>query len=80
MSDENTQATPEVLAKVREYQEAALEYEALDEQIDRLLQAHGGHSEDLSDEEYVRYRELAALRDLAHNRMIGLGRLLLDDA
>jgi hypothetical protein len=64
---------------VREYQEAVLAYEKLDEQIDQLLQSRGGHTEDLSDADYVHYRELASLRDLEYNRMKTLERALLDE-
>ncbi|MFQ3535704.1 MAG: hypothetical protein SNJ58_07490 [Aggregatilineales bacterium] len=78
----NSQPEPiaDELAQVRAYQESVLHYEALDEQIDQLLQSVGGRSEDLSDEAYVRYRELAALRDLAYNRMMQLGSQLLDES
>ncbi len=78
----NSQPEPiaDELAQVRAYQESVLHYEALDEQIDQLLQSVGGRSEDLSDEAYVRYRELAALRDLAYNRMMQLGSRLLDES
>jgi hypothetical protein len=66
-------------AKAHEYQKSVLAYEALDEQIDSLLQARGGASENLSDEDYAHYRELADLRDLAYNRMKTLERGLLDE-
>ncbi|MFN7208824.1 MAG: hypothetical protein ACK4P1_00330 [Aggregatilineales bacterium] len=79
-SQSESQPTADELAQVRAYQEFVLHYEALDEQIDQLLQAAGGRSEDLSDEAYVRYRELAALRDLAYNRMMELGSRLLDES
>jgi len=69
----------EPAARAAEYNKASLEFEALDQQIDALLQLHGGHSEDLSDEEFVRYRELADLRDLIYNRMKALERSLFDE-
>jgi len=74
------QAAADELAQVRAYQEAVLQYEALDKQVDQLLQSAGGRTEGLSDEAYVRYRELAALRDLAYNRMMRLGSRLLDES
>jgi hypothetical protein len=64
----------------QDYQKSVLEYEALDRQIDELLSSRGGLSENLSDEDYAHYRELADLRDLAYNRMKTLERALLDDA
>ena len=74
---DNTQNPAE---QAHEYQEAVLAFEALDEQVDGLLSAHGGHSKDLSDEDFAHYRELAELRDLAYNRMKTLERTLLDEA
>ncbi len=65
-SQSENQSTADELAQVRAYQESVLHYEALDAQIDQLLQSAGGRTEDLSDEAYIRYRELAyGLRDLA---------------
>ncbi len=79
MTDNAQSSTQDSVAKVREYQKSVLAYEALDEQIDQLLQSSGGRTEDLSDEDYVRYRELADLRDLAYNQMKSLERGLLDE-
>jgi hypothetical protein len=72
--------SPETLARIREYQQAVLEYERFDEEVDALLSASGGRSEDLSDEDFVRYRELQDLRDLAYNQMKALERSLLDES
>ena len=66
-------------AKAKEYQQSVLAYEALDAEIDTLLQSRGGASENLTDEEFAHYRELADLRDLAYNRMKTLERSLLDE-
>ncbi len=74
-----TDNAQDTAAKVQEYQKSVLEYEAIDEQIDDLLQARGGLSANLSDVDYAHYRELADLRDLAYNRMKTLERALLDD-
>ncbi len=74
-----TDNAQDTAAKVQEYQKSVLEYEAIDKQIDDLLQARGGISENLSDVDYAHYRELADLRDLAYNRMKTLERALLDD-
>jgi hypothetical protein len=79
MTDNAQSSTQDTVAKVQEYQKSVLAYEALDEQIDQLLSSSGGRTEDLSDEDYVRYRELADLRDLAYNHMKSLERGLLDD-
>ncbi len=74
-----TNGTQDSAAKAREYEQSVLAYEKLDKQVDELLSSRGGHSDDLSDEDYVRYRELAELRDLAYNRMKTLERTLLDE-
>jgi hypothetical protein len=67
-------------ARVHEYEQSVLEYEALGEQIATLLTSRGGQTENLSDEDYAHYRELADLRDLAYNRMKTLERALLDES
>lgn len=74
-----TSGTQDSAAKAREYEKSVLAYEKLDQQVDDLLSSRGGHSDNLTDEDYVRYRELAELRDLAYNRMKTLERALLDE-
>lgn len=64
---------------VQAYRDAQLAYEQLDEELDTLLQSKGGHTKDLSDDEYERYRELAHRRDIAYNHMKTLERALLDE-
>ena len=75
-----TDNTQNLAEKAQQYRQSVLDYEALDEQIDQLLQSRGGHSDQLTDEEYTHYRELADLRDLAYNRMKTLERALLDES
>jgi hypothetical protein len=70
---------PDALSKVQQYRHYVLEYEALDEEIDGLLMQHHGASDQLSDEDYERYRALAHRRDYVHNRMKALEREILDD-
>ncbi len=67
-------------SKVHEYEQSVIEYESLGKQIATLLTARGGQTENLSDEDYAHYRELADLRDLAYNRMKTLERALLDES
>lgn len=64
---------------VQAYRDAQLAYEQIDEELDALLQSKGGHTKDLSDDEYERYRELAHRRDIAYNHMKTLERALLDE-
>lgn len=65
--------------KAHEYEQAVLAYEKLDREVDELLSSRGGQSENLSDEEFAHYRELAALRDLAYNKVKTLEQELLDE-
>jgi hypothetical protein len=65
--------------KAHEYEQAVLAYEKLDREVDDLLSSRGGQSENLSDEEFAHYRELAELRDLAYNKVKTLEQELLDD-
>ena len=44
-------------------------YEALDEEIDQLLTAHGGGTEHMTEADQARYRELARKRDDVLNEM-----------
>ncbi|HYO87398.1 MAG TPA: hypothetical protein VER79_02060 [Candidatus Limnocylindrales bacterium] len=48
---------------VARYQALVVRYEALDTEIDDLLMAHGGHTEDLPTIDLRRYRALARERD-----------------
>jgi hypothetical protein len=66
-------------AKAHEYEQAVLAYEKLDSEVDALLTAHGGHSENMTPAEFAHYRELAERRDLAYNTMKLLERQLLDE-
>ncbi len=70
---------PDALSKVQSYRKYVLEYEALDEEIDGLLSQHNGASEQMSDEDFERYRELALRRDYVYNRMKALERQIFDD-
>ncbi len=67
------------VARAHEYDQSVRAYEDLDSQIDALLSSRGGMSQNLSDEDYIHYRELVDLRDLAYNLMKTLERALLDE-
>ena len=69
----------EMAAKAQEYQQSVLDYEALEHQIIRFLATHAGGTRNLSDEQFLQYRDLADRRDLAYNRMKTLEKGLLDD-
>jgi hypothetical protein len=73
------QPDPNDLDRVQAYQRLVLEYEALDEEVDKLLARHRGSTENMSDEDLARYRELARRRDDAYNRMKAVEREILDD-
>jgi hypothetical protein len=51
------------------YQALVIRYEALDTEIDDLLMAHGGHTEDLPTIDLRRYRALARERDEVESEM-----------
>ncbi len=71
---------PGDLGRVQQYQKLVLEYEALDEEIDALLARNRGVTEQMSDDDYERYRELAHHRDFVYNQMKELeSQILLDD-
>ncbi|HVO71663.1 MAG TPA: hypothetical protein VMT24_16555 [Aggregatilineaceae bacterium] len=70
---------PGDVGRVQEYQRLVLEYEALDEQIDELLERHHGTAEKMSPDDLKRYRELARRRDDVHNRMKVLEQRIFQD-
>lgn len=71
---------PNDINQVQAYRKLVLEYEALDEEIDALLERNHGATENMSDSDFERYRELANHRDYVYNQMKALERqILLDD-
>jgi hypothetical protein len=72
--------TSEARHEVQNYRKLVLIYEALDEEIDRLIMVNGGTSEQMSPEAHERYRDLARKRDDVLNEMRLLEhKLNLDD-
>lgn len=62
------------------YRQIVLRYEALDEQIDGLIMAHGGTSDKMPPEDLRRYRELARERDDLFSEMRAMEHFLdMDD-
>ena len=59
----------DALNLVQNYRKLVLLYEALDSEIDTLIMAHGGSSEQMTDDDRARYRDLAAKRDEVQNEM-----------
>ena len=80
MADQPNNMAENVVTQTQEYQRAVLDYESLERQVTNLLAAHGGVTRNLSDDNYAQYRELAARRDLAYNRVKTLERGLLDES
>jgi hypothetical protein len=66
--------------KLQRYREIVLQYEALDEEIDKLIMAADGKPENMSPDDLGRYRNLANRRDELQNEMRWLESQLLDDA
>jgi hypothetical protein len=65
--------------QVGRYKELVAKYEALDEQIDALIEEHQGHSENFSDDTRERYRQLARERDDIQNLMREMEQELFKD-
>ena len=69
----------DLLQQVQYYRKVVLMYEALDEEIDALIMAHGGTSDQMPWEDLRRYRDLARQRDELLNEMRTLEQQLLTD-
>lgn len=70
----------DAIHKVQQYRKLVLVYEALDEEIDQLIMANGGHTDKMAPEAIARYRELARRRDDVQNDMRALEQeLQIDD-
>lgn len=69
----------DILQQVQHYRKVVLMYEALDEEIDALIMAHGGTSDQMPTEDLERYRDLARQRDELLNEMREIEQRLLDD-
>lgn len=67
------------VSQVQEYQRLVLEYEALDEEIDMLLERHQGATEKMSSEDLRQYREMARRRDDVYNQMKALEQQIFQD-
>jgi len=67
------------VSQVQEYQRLVLEYEALDEEIDVLLERHQGAAERMSPEDLRQYREMARRRDDIYNQMKTLEQQIFQD-
>jgi cell division protein FtsB len=65
--------------QVQEYQQLVQRYHALDEEIDALLTAHQGHTENMSEEAMAQYRSLARQRDDVFNAMRQMEQNLFTD-
>lgn len=68
-----------MLQQVTRYNELVQEYHALDEKIDTLIDAHQGHSENMSDESRETYRQLARERDDVFNQMRTMEQTLFNE-
>lgn len=67
------------IERVQAYRRLTLEYEALDEEIDLLLAQYHGATENMPDDEYDHYRDLARHRDAIYHQMKALERQLFPD-
>jgi len=69
----------DLLDQVKIYQRKVLEYEAINDDINALIMANSGRSEDMSDDDLKRYRELAHKRDEMLHEIRWLEQQLLND-
>jgi len=69
----------DIRQKVEEYHQLVQRYHKLDEEIDSLLTAHQGHTENMSDEAMAQYRSLARQRDEVFNTMRQMEQILFAD-
>ncbi len=69
----------DILQQVQYYRQVVLKYEALDEEIDTLIMAHGGTSDGMSTKDLEHYRDLARQRDELLNEMRTIEQKLLAD-
>lgn len=78
--DDNQQDTQDATL-VEKYRETVLAYERISVEIQGLLQASGGGTERMTDEDYLRYRDMARRRDAIYDMMKRLEiKLLGEDA
>ncbi len=74
-----TTGSDDALSKVEKYHKAVLNYEELQQQINALLRANDGSSDEMSELDRKQYRELARQRDEAMNEMRWLENQLLEE-
>lgn len=74
-----TENGSDVLHQVQNYRKIVLLYEAVDEEIDKLIMKHGGTSDKMPQEDLERYRTLARQRDELQNEMRMLEQRLMSD-
>ena len=74
-----TEDTQQRVNLVQAYKDAVLDFENLEHDVDGLLQSKGGHTANLSDSDFQRYRELKERRDIAYNHMRTLEQILLGE-
>lgn len=72
---------PQDASLLGKYRETVLAYEAISEEIASLLEANGGGTVKMSDDDFMRYRDMARRRDMLYDMMKRLEvRLLGEDA
>jgi cell division protein FtsB len=68
-----------MLNKIQNYRDLVLTYENLNAQIDQLLMATHGGTEQMTTDQVAQYRDLARQRDEMHNQIRWLEQQLLDE-
>jgi len=63
------QSQPQDASLLGKYRETVLAYEAISEEIANLLEANGGGTVKMSDDDFMRYRDMARRRDMLYEMM-----------
>lgn len=75
----NENVDDDTRGKVEYYRQRVLDYERLNDEIQRLIEAHSGSSENMSPEDVQHYRDLAKQRDELMSELRWLEKQLLDE-
>ena len=75
----NNPVDDDTRGKVEYYRQCVLNYERLNDEIQKLIEAHNGSSENMSPEDVQHYRDLARQRDELMSEIRWLEQQLLDE-
>lgn len=70
---------PDAQEQAQHYQNLIAEYEGLSQQIQALLDANAGHTENLAEADMLKYRQLAKRRDELYDQIKSIEASWLDE-